>query len=128
MLLLASATGAAAQSVITPEEFLDYAVGKTLTFSAFPSGRVIGREHFFRRDLSVWRFEGEVCVYGQITIQGRYLCFLYDDDADGVPICWLPYRSGELLLVRTPELVDAHTQMVTGVNEDGLQCPETPVS
>ena len=75
-----------AQTVITPQAFLDAVVGKTLQFHEIRSGELVGTEQFLNRTVSVWREEGRGCVYGQITTPNGRICFLYDNDPDGVPV------------------------------------------
>lgn len=45
---------AAAQDQLTPDEFLDLAHDRTLSFANIRSGNLVGVEQFLRRDLSVW--------------------------------------------------------------------------
>ena len=111
---------------ISPEVFLDMAVGKLLTFHDANHGFYVGTEEFLRRDLSVWKDTSNLCVYGRITIENEQLCFLYDGDADGLPICWWTFRQGDRLLVRTARFVDTQNQEVTRIADGTLDCPEKP--
>ena len=52
------ATPAEPQTLITPDDFLDAAVGKTLSFHEMSSGELVGEEQFLSPTLSVWRMDG----------------------------------------------------------------------
>lgn len=117
---------AVSQERISPDSFLDFALGKTLTFDTFPGGQLVGIEEFLRRDLSVWRDRSGLCVYGQVSIPDGQICFLYENDADGVPICWIPFVEGERWFVLSTNGTRHEIQEITGVSEDGLDCPVNP--
>ncbi|WP_254055871.1 hypothetical protein [Ruegeria sp. EL01] len=119
---------AAAQTVITPDAFLDTAVGKTLKFYEIRSGDLVGTEQFLNRTTSVWRQEGEGCVYGQITTPNGQICFLYDNDPDGFPVCWWPFMYKDRLLVRLASLSDGEIQEVRSITTNSLNCPSAPIS
>jgi len=119
---------ASAQTVITPDEFLDAVVGKTIKFYEVRSGFLVGTEQFLNRSTSVWRMEGRGCVYGQITTPNGQICFLYDDDPDGIPVCWWPFLHEDRLLVRLATFLNSETQEVRSITEDGVNCPSTPIS
>lgn len=119
---------ASAQTMITPEAFLDAAVGKTLTFYEIRSGGLVGTEQFLNRRMSVWREEGQGCVYGQITTPNGQLCFLYDNDPDGIPVCWWPFLHEGRLMVRLASFVDGEIQEVRSMTDRGLDCPNAPLS
>ncbi|MTI01775.1 hypothetical protein [Roseibium sp. RKSG952] len=119
---------APAQTVITPDEFLDAVVGKTIKFYEVRSGFLVGTEQFLNRSTSVWRMEGRGCVYGQITTPNGQICFLYDDDPDGIPVCWWPFLYEDRLLVRLATFLNSETQEVRSITEDGVNCPSTPIS
>ncbi len=116
-----------AQERVSPDQFLDFAVGKTLTFELFPGGGLVGVEEFLSRELSVWRDRSDQCVYGQITVTNARICFLYEDDEDGVPVCWAVYRHGPRWLVASTEGLRSEFQEIVQVSEDGLLCPGVPV-
>nr|WP_254437050.1 hypothetical protein [Ruegeria arenilitoris] len=117
---------AVAQTRISPEAFLDAVVGKTVTFHELTSGMLVGTEEFLSPNRSVWRREGEGCVYGQITTPDGKLCFLYDTEPG--PVCWWPFEHDGRLLVRIARLGDGEIQEVSGFSDDGLDCPSVPIS
>jgi len=119
---------AAAQNIITPEAFLDVAIGKTLEFYEIRSGDLVGTEQFLSRTTSVWRQEGEGCVYGQITTPNGQICFLYDNDPDGLPVCWWPFMHKDRLLVRLASFSDGEIQEVRSITTNSLNCPGAPIS
>ena len=119
---------ATAQTLIEPEAFLTALKGKTVRFHDVPSGDLVGTEEFLSTTVSVWRMEGRGCVYGQITTPNGQICFLYDDDADGLPVCWWPFEHEGRLMVRLSTFAYTEIQEVRGINEDGLSCPSAPTS
>lgn len=114
------------QERITPDAFLDDAVGKTLTFELLGTGNVVGREEFLNRRLSVWREEGDTCVYGRIEIEKDQLCFYYDHRGPEDPACWWTFRDGDRLLVLFAGSGDREIQEVTRIDDTGLDCPVKP--
>nr|WP_174838865.1 MULTISPECIES: hypothetical protein [unclassified Ruegeria] len=118
---------AAAQTIISPEAFLEAVVGKTIQFYEIRSGILVGTEEFLNPSLSVWRAEGRGCVYGRITTPNGQLCFLYDDDEDGLPVCWWPFLHEDRLMVRLVEFPRSEIQEVRSITEDSLDCPATPI-
>lgn len=125
--VIALAFPAAAQERITPDEFLDRAVGNTLSFYAVPSGALVGIEQFLRRDLSVWRPNGGDCTYGQITVQEGQLCFLYAEISDA-PACWYTFDMDGRLMVRLAKLSVPDVQEVREITKKSLNCPEELIS
>ena len=119
------ATPAIAQDYLSPEAFLDFAEGKTLTFRNYEFGVDVGIEEYLSRELSVWRDEGGQCVYGRITTSNGQLCFYYDGAVDG-PACWWPFRLGERLFVRLARFGEGEIQEIVSVTEETLSCPGAP--
>ena len=122
--LLAATTAVQAQDRITADQFLDLAVGRTLTFHDFATGEPVGVEEYLTRRLSVWKEEGGACVYGEITIEEGKLCFLYDHDPD--PACWWTFRDGDRLFVLYAELYTGEVQEVVKIVDEPLGCPLKP--
>ncbi|MEX0366085.1 MAG: hypothetical protein AB3N22_08465 [Ruegeria sp.] len=117
------ATSATAQTLISPEDFLDAAEGKTLSFYEVRSGELVGVEQFLDRSRSVWKQVGEHCVYGRISTPGGRICFLYDNDPDRQPVCWWPFMQGDRLMVRLATFLDAEIQEVRSITSDPISCP-----
>lgn len=115
---------ALAQERITADQFLDLALGRTLTFHDFRSGYPVGVEQFLTRELSVWKETGGQCVYGDISIEDGKLCFLYDHRPDKA--CWWPYRDGERLFVLFASRLTGEIQEVVEISDEPLGCPMKP--
>ena len=116
---------AAAQDQLTPDEFLDLAHDRTLSFSNVSSGNLVGVEEFLRRDLSVWADETGRCTYGRIEKRGPLLCFLYEDAPDP-DNCWIPFSDEGTLLVlseRTREV-----QRISDISNEPVICKGAPSS
>ncbi|MBM2577378.1 hypothetical protein JQC91_13800 [Jannaschia sp. Os4] len=110
VLALCLAAPAAAQDRLSPEEFLDFALGQTLTFSVPETGDVVGVEWFARRDLSLWSRAPDHCVDGTVWVEGATVCFAYPD-RPGEEFCWWPMRvDGDLHVMST---TDFEMQRVT---------------
>lgn len=124
---LMSAGMTSAQTLITPEAFLDVATGKTLSFYEIESGELVGVEQFLNRSLSVWREPGQPCVYGKITTPEGRICFAYDN-RQGPPVCWWPFMRGDQLMVRLDVLLNAEIQEVRAITKQGIDCPNAPTS
>jgi hypothetical protein len=125
ILALSLAAPAAAQEQMTPEAFLDLALGRTLSFSSISSGNLVGVEQFLRRDLSVWADESGRCTYGRIEERGPLLCFVYEDAPDPNN-CWIPFNDGGTLLVlseRTREV-----QRISDISDKPVICDGAPTS
>lgn len=117
--------GAVAQEFISPEVFLDIAEGRTLTFVDLESGIVVGVEEYLNRRLSVWVQPDGRCVYGDITVEDRAVCFVYED-APYDKQCWWPFRDGDRLLVRFARVLDSSVQEITEISDVSLSCPDRP--
>ncbi len=119
------AQGATAQTQISPEVFLDQAVGNTLTFNDSQDGHVVGVEKFLRRDQSVWAPDDGFCSYGVIKIRGPLICFLYEDypDPDN---CWMPFMDERGLLVVSRS--SFQVQRITAIDDTPVVCEDAPIS
>ncbi|WP_271950279.1 hypothetical protein [Ruegeria faecimaris] len=127
-LVMAVPSAIEAQTRITPEAFLGAVQGKTVKFHVYDSGMLVGTEEFLSPTLSVWRMEGKGCVYGKITTPNGQICFLYDDDEDGLPVCWWPFLYEDQLMVRMVGFSRTEIQEVRDISEKGLNCPSAPIS
>jgi hypothetical protein len=125
ILALACAPPAAAQDQMTPDEFLDLALGRTLSFSSLASGGLVGVEEFLRRDLSVWADQSGRCTYGRIETRGPLLCFLYEDIADPYN-CWIPFMDDGTLLVMSQRTNEV--QRISDISDKPVICEGAPTS
>ena len=114
-----------AQQQISPDAFLDLALGQTLTFSDYGTGLTVGVEQFLRRDLSVWAQQNGQCSYGEIEIRGPLVCFIYENfpNPDN---CWMPFQVDGDVLVMSAE--NRQIQRVTGVSKEPVVCEGVPLS
>ncbi len=118
-------SAASAQDQLSPDGFLDLAVGRTLSFSSSLTGNLIGSEQFLRRDLSVWADETGRCTYGRIELRGHLICFQYED-APNPENCWLPFIDGGTLLVMSQ--TSREVQRVTDISDEPIVCEGAPLS
>tara|TARA_R110002049_G_scaffold23781_7_gene84852 strand:+ start:66383 stop:66772 length:390 start_codon:yes stop_codon:yes gene_type:complete len=123
-IFLLVAAPVAAQTILTPDEFLDRAEGRTLTFESFPGGGLVGVEQFLSRSRTRWVHADGHCTTGQMEKRPPFLCFIYSDDPSREH-CWVPYDHPEGLLVRSPE---GDTQRVTEISDIPLVCGDPPMS
>ena len=118
------AAPAVAQEQLTPEQFLDRAEGRTLTFVQYRSGDLVGVEQFLRRDLSVWSTSDGRCTYGRIEVREQLVCFLYEDNPDP-DNCWTPFDvEGKIVVIS----VTGDMQRVTTVSRTPVACRDAPIS
>lgn len=122
--LILSATMAQALERLTPGEFMDRAVGNTFTFDDYSDGSRVGIEQFLTRGRSVWTRSDGTCTYGDITLEGRFVCFRYNDDP-GVRHCWVPYELDGTLLVQSAE---GQVQQISRITQNPVICEDTPLS
>ena len=119
------AVPAEAQDQLTPDGFLDLALGRTLTFSSMGRGGEVGVEQFLRRDLSVWADWTGRCTYGRIEIRGPLLCFLYEDAPDPNN-CWIPFNDDGVLLVLSQGTREV--QRISDISDTPVVCEGAPAS
>lgn len=122
--MLCAGAPIAAQTQITPDAFLDQAVGKTLTFSTFETGALVGVEQFLRRDRSVWAGVNLRCTHGEIEVRGPLVCFLYEDNPDPEN-CWMPFVDDQGLIVMSRSF---DIQRITAITQDPVVCNDAPTS
>jgi hypothetical protein len=123
--LCAMAAPALAQDQLSPNGFLDLAVGRTLSFSNVQTGRLVGEEQFLRRDLSVWTNETGRCTYGRIEVRGPSICFLYEDSPNPEN-CWIPFSDEGTLLVLSQN--SREVQKISDISEEPIMCEGAPSS
>ncbi|KIN71737.1 hypothetical protein [Sulfitobacter guttiformis] len=110
---------------MTPQDFLDLAVNRTLSFTSVGSENLVGVEQFLRHDLSVWADETGRCTYGRIELRGPHLCFLYEDAPDPNN-CWIPFMDDGTLLVMSQG--SREVQRISDISDKPVICEGAPVS
>lgn len=125
LLALVLAQPVAAQEQITPDQFLDRATGRTLTFVRVPDGSLVGVEQFLDRQRSLWARSDGSCSYGRVAVEGPELCFYYDD-APSVGHCWLPILDGETLFVALAD--GSEVQRISRITDTMVDCFDKPLS
>ena len=119
------ASQAQAQEQLTPDNFLDLALNRTLSFSSIHTGMLVGVEEFLRRDLSVWADETGRCTYGRIEIRGPLICFLYEDAPDPKN-CWIPFNDAGTLFVMSQNI--GEVQLISDISDKPVICEDAPTS
>lgn len=120
-----TASVATAQDQLSPDGFLDLAVGSTLSFTNVRLGTLVGIEQFLRRDLSVWADESGRCTYGRIEQRGPLLCFIYEDIPD-LNNCWIPFVDQGTLLVMSRSTREV--QRISDITKNPVICEGAPTS
>tara|TARA_R110002110_G_scaffold48959_9_gene145520 strand:+ start:274 stop:675 length:402 start_codon:yes stop_codon:yes gene_type:complete len=115
---------ALAQSQITPDAFMDRAVGRTLTFESVRDGRTVGVEQFLSRRQTVWTRRDGSCTYGQVTLTDDMVCFTYEDQWN-VEHCWFPHEQDGTLIVKS---LRGSVQRVSRITDLPVVCYDAPVS
>ncbi|OAN79874.1 hypothetical protein A8B82_07520 [Sulfitobacter sp. EhC04] len=123
LLILSTAVGGA-QTLITPEQFIERAVGRTLTFANMHDGRIVGIEEFLSRQQTVWARRDGSCTYGHVTLTRDQVCFRYEDQ-EHVSHCWYPHDQGGTLVMQSPL---GPTQQVTRITDLPVVCHDPPLS
>ena len=114
----------AARERMSADDFLDFAIGRTLTFHDYATGEPVGVEEYLNRRLVVWKEDGGDCVYGEMRIEEGALCFHYDHDPD--PACWWHFRDGDRIFVLHTELYTGEIQEIVKIDDEPLGCPIKP--
>ncbi len=125
--VLLSAGAGQAQTLATPDSFLDFIVGRTGTFVARSSGRVVGEEYYIDRNTVIWDPVDGPCTFGVVEQRGNQLCFHYPFRE--TPACWWVFRDADTWMVRSASRVfGAEIQDVTDVRDAPLSCDAAPTS
>ena len=109
ILSLALALPAAAQDLMTAEEFDTYTRGKTLFYGR--EGRAYGAEIYYDKRRVLWSFLDGECREGEWYQDGSLICFVYENNPD--PQCWSFSKGTDGLVARfendplTTELYEA---------------------
>lgn len=119
--LIALATPALAERVLTADEFARMVTGKTLHFDRF--GSPFGSEQYFEDKRVIWAFEGGECQRGiWYDNAAGEICFVYDTNPE--PQCWdfLEADSGDFHARLSG--ADPSADLVTrGIGTEALDCP-----
>ncbi|APE42998.1 hypothetical protein BOO69_05865 [Sulfitobacter alexandrii] len=113
-----------AQTQLSPEEFMDHAAGRTLTFESLGTGRLVGIEEFLSRQRTVWARSDGSCTYGEVTLTDSQVCFRYEDQW-GVNHCWTPYEVDGTIIVVSP---GGSRQRVSRITDQPVACYDPPMS
>ena len=123
LLAVLSTAPASAQDLLTPNDFLDLADGRTLTFVTEPGGFLVGIEQFLTRDQTIWTRADGSCAYGVVTTTPLTVCFAYDDDP-GRQHCWYTYSVDGVPHVRATDT--GSIQRVDRVGDEPVSCEALP--
>ncbi len=91
--LLSVAVPASAQSPMGASEFEAFTRDRTLFF--YSEGLAYGVERYRDDRRVTWSFLDGECKEGHWYQQGRFICFVYDQEPD--PQCWTFYDDGDKL-------------------------------
>lgn len=97
-LVLALPVAAAAEELLSPEEFREYSEGYTLYFTE-QDGEPVGSEAFGPDGQATWQEPDGTCVEGLWHPNEDQLCFYYGFES--VVQCWQVLRDAKGLLVRS---------------------------
>jgi len=112
---------AAAERIVTAEEFAQMVTGRTLRFDRF--GEPFGAEQYFEDKRVIWAFEGGECQRGIWfeNVSGQ-ICFVYDSEPE--PQCWDFLETDGGAFHARPEGAEPETDLVTRrFTTDDLDCP-----
>jgi hypothetical protein len=126
LMALIAVPAQAQQQPLTPDELLDLAQGKTLTFVLAQDGSVVGIERFLGRERTVWAQPNGRCAYGDVEVRGEKLCFFYDDEPAGVGHCWTTYAEAGVPHVQSTD--NGEIQRVDAITREYVGCDGEPLS
>ena len=119
ILLILTATGAAAKSEFSAEDFDTFTRGKTFYFSA--DGSFFGAEQYLGNRRVRWMFPDGACADGHWYVESGEFCFVYDD-VPGAQ-CWIVRRAGDQILAELSPGSEGNTIMSELVDTSPLDCP-----
>ncbi len=96
--LLSLALPAAAERIISPEEFEAMSQDKTLYFTQ--NGAPYGVERYYEDRQSTWQYEDGSCIEGRWFPVNDTICFVYEN-APLSPQCWIFAERGGNFYART---------------------------
>ncbi len=111
-------TPVAANEVLSPEYFENFAEGKTLFFDQ--AGRRYGVEQYLPGRQSIWQFADGTCKKGIWYARKELICFLYEGDDQEQ--CWQFLRKGPDLAARAEGNSPKDDLIVVGRNEAPISC------
>ncbi len=118
---LLAALPAAAERILTPDEFAAKVTGRTLHFDR--GGEAFGAEQYFEDNRVIWAFEGGTCQRGIwfANAEGE-ICFVYEDDP--APQCWSFFETpGGGIKARLSGDAPEDDLVTRDVGRDALDCP-----
>ena len=119
LVLMLLATSTQARTLMTPDEFDAWSVGKTLDYSV--DGQVYGSEAYFPdrqvRDADV----GGPCLDGSWFADGDAVCFVYPA-RDGTH-CWTFWHEGEAVFAKPLSAAPEDPAQSVTVAKGALSCP-----
>ncbi len=119
-----------AQTLITPDEFLDFAAGKTFKYHYAESGELAGIGYYDGRQRSVYRPQGGECLYGKIVKYEEKLCYIYE----GFPVtqgqnnCWFASKFDDLVVMASASRSDDRPIYLGEIQRRPPSCSNTPTS
>lgn len=118
--LLLLALPAAAEEVVTGEEFRALAEGQTLHFEL--GGGPYGSEQYLPGNRTLWRFGTEECEEGVWWEEAGTICFRYDSNP--VSQCWIVTRRNGDVFARTVDDADGSGELrLARRDREPLACP-----
>jgi hypothetical protein len=101
LFLACLASCGAAQTLLSPQAFLDRVEGRTVEARSAETGALVGLEHFYDRARVLWKPSGGACVTGSVRGEENRICFRYDRGRGGA--CWWPFLHEGRLMVQNSE-------------------------
>lgn len=121
-LALATLPAAAlAEEAMSAKDFEALATGKTMTYAR--DGSIWGREQYLAGRRVIWAFEGEACKRGiWYEAEPGLICFVYDDDPDGLE-CWRFYLQDGKLVAWSDATLTGMPLAVVEETAQPMACP-----
>ncbi|MCP5075618.1 MAG: hypothetical protein GY947_20300 [Rhodobacteraceae bacterium] len=109
---------AAAEEIISPDEFETLSTGKTLYFTR--DGRHFGAEQFYTRRRSLWQYNGGECSDGVWYAKGDLICFEYEGNP--APQCWHFLKTSQGFVARPENGAPEADITMSGIDTEPLDC------
>ena len=117
-LLIALASPAAAQTLMTAEEFDAWSTGHTLDY--WIEGQYWGSERHLSGRQTIDRVD-DYCHAGLWFPQDGAICFQYEDS--DATTCWFFWRDGDTVTAKTVDAGPEVPPYVVTTSDDDLNCP-----